>query len=137
MYINLIQCDVCKTSQCQPENTQKEGWKPFSAGFEGEDSIIDTPDTCPTCQKKLRSGLPDLLEKVSRPWNQLLPPSGNSTVRRISIEAIEQEHILAILDDVKWNKSQAAHILEIERSTLDRKLLKYGVTRPSSVNSEN
>ena len=51
--------------------------------------------------------------------------------RAVSIDLIEQEHILATLEWTKWNKSQAAHILGIERSTLDRKLKKYEVERPS------
>ncbi len=57
--------------------------------------------------------------------------SGNSGYRAVPIELIEQEHILATLEWTKWNKSQAAHILEIERSTLDRKLKKYEVERPA------
>ncbi len=51
--------------------------------------------------------------------------------RPISIDLIEQEHILATLEWTKWNKSQAAHILNVERSTLDRKLKKYEVERPN------
>lgn len=54
-----------------------------------------------------------------------------SGYRAVSIDLIEQEHILATLEWTKWNKSQAAHILGIERSTLDRKLKKYEVERPS------
>ena len=50
--------------------------------------------------------------------------------RPVSIDVIEQEHILATLEWTKWNKSQAAHILEVERSTLDRKLNKYEVEWP-------
>ena len=57
--------------------------------------------------------------------------STNSGYRAVPIELIEQEHILATLEWTKWNKSQAAHILEIERSTLDRKLKKYEVERPA------
>lgn len=53
-----------------------------------------------------------------------------STFRPVSVDIIEQEHILATLEWTKWNKSQAAHILGIERSTLDRKLKKYEVERP-------
>ncbi|MEO6077214.1 MAG: helix-turn-helix domain-containing protein [Candidatus Andersenbacteria bacterium] len=45
---------------------------------------------------------------------------------------MEQQHILAMLDLVEWNKSQAAQILGIERSTLDRKLKKYEVERPGA-----
>ena len=59
-------------------------------------------------------------------------PSGSAQgFRPVSIDIIEQEHILATLEWTKWNKSQARHILEIERSTLDRKLKKYEVERPS------
>ena len=57
--------------------------------------------------------------------------ASNSGYRAVSIDLIEQEHILATLEWTKWNKSQAAHILGIERSTLDRKLKKYEVERPS------
>lgn len=50
----------------------------------------------------------------------------------ISLDELEQRHILAVLDRTQWNKSQAAQILGIERSTLDRKLKRYGVERPDS-----
>jgi two-component system, NtrC family, response regulator HydG len=56
--------------------------------------------------------------------------SGRASFRPVSVDIIEQEHILATLEWTKWNKSQAAHILGIERSTLDRKLKKYEVERP-------
>lgn len=48
----------------------------------------------------------------------------------ITLESVEQQHILAVLDRTNWNKSQAAQILGIERSTLDRKLKRYQVSRP-------
>ncbi|MFN0051466.1 MAG: sigma 54-interacting transcriptional regulator [Planctomycetales bacterium] len=48
----------------------------------------------------------------------------------ITLEAVEQQHILAVLDRLGWNKSQAAQVLGIERSTLDRKLKRYQVSRP-------
>jgi Nif-specific regulatory protein len=48
----------------------------------------------------------------------------------ITLEALEQQHILAVLDRANWNKSQAAQVLGIERSTLDRKLKRYQVSRP-------
>ena len=50
--------------------------------------------------------------------------------RQVSLETVEQEHILATLERTKWNKSKAAQILKIERSTLDRKLKRYQVSRP-------
>lgn len=48
----------------------------------------------------------------------------------ITLDALEQQHILAVLDRTSWNKSHAAQILGIERSTLDRKLKRYQVSRP-------
>lgn len=50
--------------------------------------------------------------------------------REVSLEIIEQEHILSTLERTNWNKSQAAGILGIERSTLDRKLKRYRISRP-------
>jgi len=47
-----------------------------------------------------------------------------------TLDDLEQRHILRILDHTHWNKTQAAQILGIERSTLDRKLKRYQVGRP-------
>ena len=47
----------------------------------------------------------------------------------LSLEAIEKEHILRTLQYTEWNKSQAASILNIERSTLDRKIKAYELKR--------
>jgi len=50
--------------------------------------------------------------------------------KEISLEALERQHILAILESTNWNKSHSAQILGIERSTLDRKLKRYKVNSP-------
>jgi two-component system, NtrC family, response regulator HydG len=50
--------------------------------------------------------------------------------REMSLDQLEFEHIMATLDYTQWNKTQAARILGIERSTLDRKLQRAGVQRP-------
>jgi transcriptional regulator with GAF, ATPase, and Fis domain len=47
----------------------------------------------------------------------------------VSLEEIERRHILKTLEHTDWNKSQAAKILRIERSTLDRKINAYGLKR--------
>ncbi len=49
-----------------------------------------------------------------------------------TLDLVEQQHILAVLERTNWNKSQAAQFLGIERSTLDRKLKRYRVARPDS-----
>ncbi len=46
------------------------------------------------------------------------------------LEEIEKKHILQTLEYTNWNKSQAASILKIERSTLDRKIKSYDLKRP-------
>ncbi len=60
------------------------------------------------------------------------PTQAAPVFRQVSIEKLEQEHILATLDQTNWNKSKAAQILGIERSTLDRKLKRYSVSRPEN-----
>jgi transcriptional regulator with GAF, ATPase, and Fis domain len=47
------------------------------------------------------------------------------TYKPVSLEDVEKEHIRRTLEHVEWNKSQAAAILNIERSTLDRKIKAY------------
>jgi Nif-specific regulatory protein len=42
-----------------------------------------------------------------------------------SLADIERQHILDTLNQTGWNKSRAATILGIERSTLDRKIRRY------------
>ncbi|MEZ6126087.1 MAG: sigma 54-interacting transcriptional regulator [Planctomycetaceae bacterium] len=50
--------------------------------------------------------------------------------QEMSLGDVERDHILSTLDHTDWNKSRAAQILGIERSTLDRKLKRYHVSRP-------
>ena len=54
---------------------------------------------------------------------------GNAPYRPLSLEEIEKDHILRTLQHTDWNKSQAAAILNIERSTLDRKIKGYDLKR--------
>jgi Nif-specific regulatory protein len=48
----------------------------------------------------------------------------------ISLAEMEKRHIEATLHFTKWVKREAARILDIERSTLDRKLQGYDIKRP-------
>jgi DNA-binding NtrC family response regulator len=54
---------------------------------------------------------------------------GEVGYRPVSLEDVEKDHILRTLSYTDWNKSQAASILNIERSTLDRKIKGYGLKR--------
>ena len=61
----------------------------------------------------------------------LAPPAAAaaSGYEPVPLEEVEKRHILATLEHTDWNKSQSAKILQIERSTLDRKINAYGLKR--------
>ncbi|HJR57903.1 MAG TPA: sigma-54 dependent transcriptional regulator [Vicinamibacterales bacterium] len=44
-----------------------------------------------------------------------------------SLAEAERAHIVRVLEAVRWNKKQAAQVLEISRGTLYRKILEYGL----------
>jgi transcriptional regulator with GAF, ATPase, and Fis domain len=52
-----------------------------------------------------------------------------ATYNPLSLEDLEKGHILRTLQFTEWNKSKAAEILKIERSTLDRKIKLYELKR--------
>lgn len=58
-----------------------------------------------------------------RLWDSLI--QANRT-----LDDVERLYIEAVLRSCSWNKSQAARVLGIERTTLDRRLKKYNFTRP-------
>ena len=56
-------------------------------------------------------------------------PLVEAAYRTASLADLEKEHILRTLAHTDWNKSQAATILGIERSTLDRKIKGYDLQK--------
>ena len=48
--------------------------------------------------------------------------------RTLDLESLEKEHIMRVLRMVKGNKSEAARVLGINRSTLYEKLKAYGIS---------
>jgi Nif-specific regulatory protein len=56
-------------------------------------------------------------------------PTSAAEFEVISLEELEKRHIVHTLEHTDWNKSQAASILGIERSTLDRKIKAYQLKR--------
>lgn len=79
------------------------------------------------CESDIRLSSLEMQIAGTAPSTPAAPQAGH---RAISIAELEKEHILATLEHTEWNKSQAAQLLGIERSTLDRKLKRYLVTRP-------
>ena len=53
-----------------------------------------------------------------------------------SLADMERRHILGVLNHTGWNKSRAANILGIERSTLDRKIRRYLLAEDSQEHPE-
>jgi transcriptional regulator with GAF, ATPase, and Fis domain/pSer/pThr/pTyr-binding forkhead associated (FHA) protein len=54
------------------------------------------------------------------------------TFQPLSLEEFEKRFIQSMLDFTDWNKSRAAELLKIERSTLDRKIKAYELSRSNS-----
>jgi transcriptional regulator with GAF, ATPase, and Fis domain len=58
--------------------------------------------------------------------HEIIP--AKSSFQPTSLADVEREHIRATLENTSWNKSRAASILGIERSTLDRKIRRYSIS---------
>ncbi|MEN6440218.1 MAG: sigma-54 dependent transcriptional regulator [Syntrophobacter sp.] len=56
-----------------------------------------------------------------------LPAPGDGGPK--ALQDVEKEHILRILDQNQWNISKAAKILDIDRTTLHKKIQKFGISR--------
>ncbi|MFV0445972.1 MAG: sigma 54-interacting transcriptional regulator [Planctomycetaceae bacterium] len=50
--------------------------------------------------------------------------------QELTIDDIDRMYMQVVLDKFNWNKSQAARLLGIERTTLDRRLKKFNLSRP-------
>ena len=55
----------------------------------------------------------------------------------LTLDDVDRKYIEAALHYCEWNKSQAARTLGIERTTLDRRLKKYGLARPGEEASDD
>ena len=68
-----------------------------------------------------------LIEKEDLPnWSRLKEASEDNKSR--SLEIVERSHILRVLEMCDDNKSRAAKVLGINRRTLARKLISYGIS---------
>ncbi len=84
----------------------------------------------------------DMIDAVDLPFSQLSTPHDSREVvvsaesyEPLSLADVERQHILATLNATQWNKSRAAAILGIERSTLDRKIRRYEIVPQSDASS--
>jgi Nif-specific regulatory protein len=65
------------------------------------------------------------LSKLSTAGDTAEHPAPQGDFQPTSLADMERQHILATLSATGWNKSQAAALLGIERTTLDRKIRRY------------
>ena len=70
----------------------------------------------------------DLVLSNLSPTDDSLDVGLDEVYASMSLAEVERRHIAATLESTGWNKSQAASILGIERSTLDRKIRRYELT---------
>ena len=54
--------------------------------------------------------------------------SGTDLPELLTLEEIERRHVLRVLEACKGNRTDAAKILDLDRKTLYRKLLRWGVS---------
>ena len=69
----------------------------------------------------------DVLQKENITLNTRVSSNGVSheKVELKSLAEVESYHIKQILDQVKWNRMEASHVLDISRPTLNAKIEKY------------
>jgi two-component system, NtrC family, response regulator HydG len=65
-----------------------------------------------------------------------LKPKTASTTEVRTLDDIERQHILRVLDECGGNQSRAAEVLDIDRVTLHNKLKKYGWSRGAAAGTE-
>jgi two-component system response regulator HydG len=69
----------------------------------------------------------DLPEKVRDFQHDHRPAASNESPDLVPLEEVERRHILRVFDAMHGNKSQAAHVLGLDRKTLYRRLERYGI----------
>ncbi len=72
----------------------------------------------------------EVLEKENILLHHKSPQTSSSSENQdLSLAAIEKEHIINVLQKVKWDKKEASRVLKISRQTLYNKLKAYSITQ--------
>jgi Nif-specific regulatory protein len=86
-----------------------------------DDNAPPAPSTQPSAAPQ--SGTETTVDPAVDLW-------GSFIQKNTTLDEMDRLYIEAVLKATDWNKSKASRILQIERTTLDRRLKKYGITRP-------
>ena len=87
--------------------------------------ILSAKDVITAADISLRNG-----SSQARPETRAATSSSKpaeAAYQKMTLDEWERIHIRATIEETRWNKRYAARILGIERSTLDRKLKRYGI----------
>jgi len=63
--------------------------------------------------------------------------AGSDPAELVTLEEVERRYIQRVMEAVSWNKSDATRVLGIDRSTLYRKLDRYGIVAPHAKSAED
>ena len=70
--------------------------------------------------------LPDKVRSKEGRWSAQM--SGSDLPELLTLEEIERRHVLRVLEACNGNRTDAAKVLDLDRKTLYRKLLRWGVS---------
>jgi two-component system response regulator AtoC len=70
----------------------------------------------------------DLPDKIRKQNHRTQALSGSDLPELLTLEEVERRHVLRVLEACNGNRTDAAKILGLDRKTLYRKLLRWGVT---------
>ncbi len=71
----------------------------------------------------------DVLEKENLIFRELVSRYATTDGEDLSLDLMEREHILFVLDKTNWDKTRAARLLNISRRTLYNKLKEYRIAQ--------
>ncbi|MBX3157840.1 MAG: sigma-54-dependent Fis family transcriptional regulator [Deltaproteobacteria bacterium] len=72
--------------------------------------------------------LPEKIRTSRRPGAMSGPMSGTDITELLTLEEVERRHVVRVLEACDRNRTDAAKMLGLDRKTLYRKLLRWGVT---------
>lgn len=104
---------------------------PRSSGGDGGDSAAEAPlpagaEGAPPLDEPVSSGMYAGADTDSHPMSSYTEEEAvEGTAGSKSLADLEQEHILRVLEQTKWNRVEASEILEITTRTLRNKLKQY------------
>ena len=63
--------------------------------------------------------------------------AGSDPAELVTLDEVERRYIQRVMEAVSWSKSEATRVLGIDRSTLYRKLDRYGIVAPTTTKPED